>query len=56
MSTPPSITVTNSGGKTCFIIFESRVDVFGVSSLGFSTTVFPAATAPISGANASWYG
>ena len=30
--------------------------VFGVSSLGFKTTVFPAAIAEITGAMANWNG
>ena len=40
--------------STAFYIFESKADVLGVNSLGFSTTVFPAATEPINGAKASW--
>ena len=48
-SLSPSTQATHSGSKYSSIISLITCDVYGLNSLGFNTTVFPAASASIKG-------
>ena len=56
VSTPPLTTITWPGSKTELIIFSKIKLVFEEYSEGLSTTVLPAAIAPINGAIDNWKG